>query len=307
MSNPSNNRRGSGRGSNSRSDNKRRYELIVSVIFLIIAVVSFAVSYFEEAQSGDSLPGAVAEARFFDVGQGDAAMFIWDGGVILIDAGTNSSQEVLVEYINELGIKTIDCAVFTHPHEDHIGGADRVLEEFDVKSVLMPDIETGTMTYAAMMACIEDEGCPVYEAESGGVYEFGDVTMTVLSPSREYKDLNLGSAVVMIEYIDVRFLFTGDCEREAELDALDVMGAKAFDCDVLKVGHHGSYTSTSEELLSAATPDIAVISCGQGNDYGHPHRETLSKLKDHGIDIYRTDREGTVVIKTDGVTAWHDK
>ena len=251
--------------------------------------------------------GGTAEARFFDVGQGDAAMFIWDDGAILIDAGTNASQGDLVDYIDELGIDEIDCAVFTHPHEDHIGGADRVLENFEVDAVIMPDISADSITFSSMEECIDEEGCPVYEAEAGGVYKFGDVTMTVLSPAKEFGDANLDSAVVKIEYGEVSFLFMADCEREAELEALEAMGDDAFDCDVIKIGHHGSYTSTSDELLSAVTPEIAVISCGKKNEYGHPHRETLEKLDELDIEVYRTDENGTVVISTDGKTVWYSK
>ncbi len=231
-------------------------------------------------------------------------MFIWDEGAILIDAGTNDSQEDLVEYIDELGVDVIDCAVFTHPHEDHIGGADYVLEAFDVKSVIMPETEGDTTTYYSMMECVDEEGCRVYDAEAGSVYPFGEVTLTVLSPAVEFGEANLDSAVVMIEYGEVSFLFMADCEEEAELAALEAMGGDAFDCDVIKIGHHGSHTSTSRELLDAATPDIAVISCGKGNDYGHPHRETLEKLKEHGIKLCRTDKDGTVVVCTDGKSVW---
>lgn len=281
--------------------------MILTAAVAIIAIIAAAVSRMGSLSPREPYEGATAEAHFFDVGQGDSALFLWDGGAILFDAGTNSSQDRLVEYINELGVKTIDCAVFTHPHEDHIGGADRVLEEFEVKSVLMPDCESESVTYAAMTECIKEEGCPVYEAESGKEFTFGEVKLTVLSPTREYDDANLSSAVVLLEYGNTTFLFTGDCEEEAELDAIDAVGARAFDCDVLKVGHHGSYTSTSDELLAAATPKIAVISCGKDNEYGHPHRETLEKLEAAGVDVHRTDREGSVVVLTDGNSVWVNK
>lgn len=292
-----------------RSDKKQRIIRYgsVSSVAAIVLMAAATLIYSWISVSQDAYTGATAEARFFDVGQGDAAIFLWDEGAILIDSGTNSSEETLVEYINRLRIDKIDLAVFTHPHEDHIGGADKVLEAFDIRSVLMPDASANSMTYTSMMECVKEEGCPVYEASAGGEYSFGDVTLTVLSPTREYGDLNLDSAVVMIKYGDVSFLFMGDCEREAELEALEMMGVDAFDCDVIKVGHHGSYTSTSDELLSAATPDIAVISCGENNEYGHPHRETVSKLDAHGVDTYRTDEEGTVIICTDGVSFWYKK
>ena len=285
-----------------RNDVRNSRLLITAAVVVALGLLWFAVMRF--FASPDAYSGATAEVRYFDVGQGDAAMFIWDDGAILIDAGTNSSQEKLVEYINRLGIDKIDCAVFSHPHEDHIGGADSVLEAFVVESVIMPDLMADSVTYTSMMECVVEEGCPVYEAVAGDVYTFGDVTLTVLSPAQEFGDFNLDSAVVMIEYGEVNFLFMADCEEEAELAALEAMGEGAFECDVLKVGHHGSHTSTSDALLAAATPDIAVISCGEDNEYGHPHRETLQKLYERGIDVYRTDEEGTVIIYTDGVTFW---
>lgn len=284
----------------------RKYGVILPTAAAVLAALLSIPFLWQSGRSSETYSGATAEARFFDVGQGDAAMFLWDDGAILIDAGTNDSQDKLVGYIDRLGIDVIDCAVFTHPHEDHIGGADRVLEEFTVKSVIMPDTTSDSITYASMMECVEEEGCHVYDAVSGGVYEFGDVLLTVLAPAREFGGLNLDSAVVMIEYGEVRFLFMADCEKEAELAAIEAMGEDAFDCDVIKVGHHGSYTSTSDELLAAATPDIAVISCGDNNEYGHPHRETVEKIENLGIDIYRTDEDGTVVISTDGKNFWYN-
>ncbi|MCD7776423.1 MAG: MBL fold metallo-hydrolase [Firmicutes bacterium] len=234
-------------------------------------------------------------------------MAVWNGGAILIDAGTNESQYKLTAYIESIGINTINCAVFSHPHEDHIGGADEVLKNFDVLSVLMPDAVSEYRTYEVMMEYIEAEGCSVYEAYAGLSLSFGDVTLTVLSPVGYYDELNLESAVVRLKYMDVSYIFMGDCETEAELDAIEYMGAESFDSDVIKIGHHGSYTATSENLLEAVTPEIAVISCGEGNEYGHPHEDVLSRLAEYGVTVYRTDTDGVVVISTDGDTVWKDK
>ncbi|MCD8003377.1 MAG: MBL fold metallo-hydrolase [Clostridia bacterium] len=279
-----------------RSGRKRRRIIAAAaLLFAALIFVAAAFYFYKDARGSGEL-----SVYFFDVGQGDAALAVWDGGAILFDAGTNESQYKLTAYIESLGVDTIDCAVFSHPHEDHIGGADEVLKNFDVLSVLMPDAVSEYSTYEVMMEYIEEEGCSVYEAYAGLSLTYGDVTLTVLSPVGYYDELNLESAVVRLDYGDVSYIFMGDCETEAEADALDFMGEDAFDADVIKIGHHGSYSATSTSLLDAVTPEIAVISCGRDNEYGHPSETVLSRLEEYGVTVYRTDTDGTVVITTDG-------
>lgn len=272
------------------------------VIIIVLAAVTFIsglISYIEFRVSSEGL----LSVYFFDIGQGDAALAVWDDGAILFDAGTNESEEKLVSYIKRLGVRTIDCAVFSHPHEDHIGGADKIFESFVVESVIKPDIYADSRCYDAMEEGIKNEKCAVYEAAYGMEYNFGDVTLSVLAPEGEYGNLNLDCAVIMLEYGDVSFLFTGDCEGEAEDDLTERLGSE-LEANVLKVGHHGSANATGEVFLNMVMPDIAVISCGRNNDYGHPHEEVLSRLESHGIDVRRTDLENTVTVVSDGNKVW---
>lgn len=279
---------------------KNKLKLIAAVFCVVLFLTAAVISYLQ--YKNEFGKGELA-VHFFNIGQGDAALVVWDDGAILIDAGTNESESKLVSYIQRLRVKDIDCAVFSHPHEDHIGGADRIFEYFDVKSVLMPDLYADARSYELMMEGIDAEGSSVYEAVSGEEFSFGEVTLTVLSPIREYGDLNLDCAVIMLEYGDASFLFTGDCEGEAEAFLVKELGDE-LDADVLKVGHHGSSSATTDVFLNAVTPEIAVISCGVNNDYGHPHDEVLSRLTSHGVDIRRTDLSGTVTVVSNGVTVW---
>ena len=274
---------------------RSRRAVIISVF--IIAIVSLIIVY-NKIKPGRA--DGEALAVYFNIGQGDAAAFITNNICIVIDAGPDDSEDKLTTYLKRYDVDHIDCAVFSHPHDDHIGGADAVLKSFEVSSVLMPDEISGLRVYDEMMRAIDDEECTVYEAVPGLIKEFGDVKLTVLAPCGEYDDLNLSCAVVMISYGDTDFLYMGDCEGGAVDDAIAMMGDEAFDCDVIKIGHHGAASATKEKLLSAATPEIAVISCGAGNDYSHPHESTLSILSTHGISVYRTDINGTVIIKSNG-------
>lgn len=269
-----------------------RFALFVSVLVCIIFAFGGC------GRSSDPY-GEGMRVYFFNVGQGDAALAVSEGAAILFDAGTNENEERLIAYIERLGIKSIDCMVLSHPHDDHIGGADAVIEAFDVETVIMPDIEADEKSYYELLGCIEDEDCAVYEAYEGEVWQFGDMSVTVLSPWTQFGDANLDGAVVRLDYGETSFLFTGDCEGEAEA-LLTERAADALDCDVLKVGHHGSDNASSDAFLGAVSPQIAVISCGEYNEYGHPHTNVLSRLSACGAAIARTDRDGTVTVESYG-------
>ncbi len=275
---------------------------ISAVIFLVMLTVAACIwSYISQLTMADR--GGLS-VYFFDVGQADAALVLWEDGAILFDAGTVESSPKLSAYLSRLGVGTLDCAVFSHPHDDHIGGAETVFEEINVKSVLMPDLTANDVpVYETLLSSIEAEQCTVYEAVYGRRLEFGDVILTVLSGSEVSGDLNMDSAVVKLTYKGVSFLFTGDLEGEAETSIVTAAGG-LLDADVLKVGHHGSGNGTSEEFLNAVTPDIAVISCALDNDYGHPHADVITRLTHHGVEIHRTDTEDMVLIESDGKAVW---
>lgn len=238
---------------------------------------------------------------YFNVGQGDAALAVLDGTSILFDAGTNESAEKLAAYFDRLGIKKIDCMVISHPHEDHIGGADTVLERFEVGSVIMPLSDSLDRCYIELINAVNDANCTVYSAVAGDSYSFGEIVLDVLAPANMTGDANLDSAIVKLVYGETSFLFTGDCEGDSEKNLMEIAG-KDLKSDVLKVGHHGSNTASSDEFLDAVAPKIAVISCAEGNDYGHPHPNVLKRLTKRDIIVKRTDLGKSIIVVSDGKT-----
>ena len=239
------------------------------------------------------------KVSFFDVGQGDSALIQADGKSMLIDAGPDESADRLLSYLSDSGIKQIDILVGTHPHEDHIGGIDDVLGKYSVGSIWMPKAAAETQTFEDLLLAIQDKGLKITAPAPGATYTLGNGKITVLAPnSQTYDDLNNYSIVFRLDYGNNSFLFTGDAEELAENEILQ--SKHLIDADVLKVGHHGSNTATSQSFLDAITPNWAVISCGKDNTYGHPHAETLVRLQTAGATILRTDLDGTITFTSDG-------
>jgi competence protein ComEC len=256
---------------------------------------------FADIQSDDVVAGKL-QVHFIDVGQGDAALIITpDNKCIIIDAGTNSSQDTLRAYLNSQQVTNIEYAVFTHPHEDHIGGADVVINSFNVKNVILPDAQANTRTYEDMLKAIDTNDVNMFIAAPDDEYVAGDVSFVILAPQgSDFSELNNSSIVLKLQYGDTSFMFTGDAESNSEKAMLSMYNVSVFGSDVLKVGHHGSTSSTTVNFLNAVNPLYAVISCGKGNSYGHPHVETLDKLNAAGVTVLRTDELGTIVLLSDG-------
>jgi competence protein ComEC len=241
---------------------------------------------------------------FIDVGQGDSEFIeLPNGETMLIDAGTNETGKNVVDYIKSLGYTSINYVVGTHPHEDHIGGLDDVIKTFDIGSIYMPKITADTKTFEDVLDAAESKNLMINTAKSGvSIMDTEDLSVKFLAPTLDsYENTNDYSAVVKVVYGDTSYLFTGDAEEFSENLITDDVNA-----DVLKVGHHGSSTSTSTEFLKKVSPSSAVISCGKDNSYGHPHSETLQKLADMGTAVYRTDELGTIVSVSDGKTITFD-
>lgn len=237
--------------------------------------------------------------HFIDVGQADATLIKSSFGNILIDGGENDTEDNLVSYIKSQNIETLDYVIATHPHSDHIGGLDKIIDTFEVKNVFMPKATHTTSTFKKLVTSIKNKQLKAKVPIPGENFSVGDVKFTILAPnSATYENLNNYSIVLKMEYGTTSFLFSADAEALSEKEIL----SKGFDisADVYKVGHHGSSTSSSENFVNAINPKIAVISSGKGNDYGHPHKETMKLLQDKNLIIYRTDKIGTVVLRTDG-------
>ena len=232
---------------------------------------------------------------YLDVGQADSILLSSGGEYMLIDAGNNADGDDVVRYLRQAGVTQLKYAVGTHAHEDHIGGMDDVIDAFPVQQVLLPDATTNTQTYRDLLDAIERRGAPVAVPQRGDTYSLGDTQITVIA-AQAADDLNNTSIVLKAVYGEASFLFMGDAETAVE-NAILAAGTD-IDCDVLKVGHHGSDTSTGSAFLAAVSPQAAVICCGAGNSYGHPSPAILSRLD--GIPVWRTDLNGTIVAMTDG-------
>jgi beta-lactamase superfamily II metal-dependent hydrolase len=235
-----------------------------------------------------------------DVGQGDAILIQSAQNAVLIDGGDTKAQAALLNYLQSAGITDLDYVIATHPHADHIGGLPTAIRRFGVKGVIMPDAAHTSGTFEKLISAMEKKGIRVTVPKVGDAFAAGIIKFTVLAPGKKFKDLNNMSVAVRLAHGETAFLFTGDAEEKSEREMLK--SRQPLRADVLKVGHHGSRSSTTAEFLDAVSPSVAVISCGGGNSYDHPHAETLSKLDrpERNITVFRTDRDGTVVITTDG-------
>lgn len=296
----------------SQRSGKKSSPLMILLGILVVgaAVVLQQLGLFEtEEPVSENLSGSTeAQVYFIDVGQGDSELIrLKDSEIdILIDAGTRSTKQELADYLKELGVDDIDILIGTHPHEDHIGGMAKIIEEFPIGTLYLPEtsdeMTPTTKTYESLLDVAESKNVTVRTASAGDVLlEQGNTSFKVLSPSHtDYDNLNDYSIVTRLKVGDTAFLFQGDAETPVEEEILD-SGADVS-CDVIKLGHHGSSTSSSRAYLEAANPSAAVISCGVGNEYGHPHRETMDLLEKLSITPYRTDTQKTLLAETDGKT-----
>lgn len=236
--------------------------------------------------------------KFFDVGQADSILVQSAGVNMLIDAGTNNMGNTVVQNLKDLGITKIDYLVGTHPHEDHIGGMDDVINNFEIGTIYMPKVQTNTKTFEDVLDAISNKGLTITTPEVGYVFEVGNTKCEVMcagtGTTEENSNLNLSSIVIRMVYGEESFLFMGDAEEKNETSR------QWPQTTVLKVGHHGSDTSSSESFLNQVKPEISVISVGINNTYGHPKKTTLDKLNALETSIYRTDQNGTITITCDG-------
>ncbi|MDO4323585.1 MAG: ComEC/Rec2 family competence protein [Lachnospiraceae bacterium] len=242
------------------------------------------------------------EVHFLDVGQGLSVLIRSDSHAMLYDGGGRESSSFVVSYLQSQGIRTLDYIVASHYDADHISGLIGALHAFNVDRILGPDYVHDSATYASFMNTAAEKGLSVEHPTPGDMFTLGDAGFTVLAPDRIYEDPNNNSIVIRLVNGQNSFLLMGDAESESE-ESMCRSNLKV-QCDVLCPSHHGSSDGTSSLLLDSARPKYAVISCGAGNDYGHPHRETLQRLADAGVTVYRTDELGTVIAYSDGNELW---
>ncbi|MGG7177076.1 ComEC/Rec2 family competence protein [Clostridium paraputrificum] len=248
------------------------------------------------------------KVHYINVGQGDSMLVQVNDKNMLIDCGPRSGKDELFNYLNELNIKKLDYVIATHPHEDHIGNMGDVVRKYEIGAFYAPKVEHTTKTFENMIEALQKKNLKINTIKAGtDSIDLGQGTrVSIFSPVKdEYKegskpDFNNYSPIMKIEFGSNSFLFTGDAEKEVESEVL--ANKSDVKADVLKFGHHGSSTSTSEEFFKAVNPSIGVISLAADNSYGHPHKETLKTIKDNNLTVYRTDKDGDIVLVSDGTT-----
>ena len=245
--------------------------------------------------SGDGLT-----VHFIDVGQADCALLECAGQTMLIDGGNAEDSSLVVSYLKGQSVEYLDYVVCTHAHEDHVGGLSGPLNTCTVGQVFAPVTQYDSKVFSNFVKYTEQQGLEITVPQADSTFPLGGAQVTVLGPRREYEDTNNTSIVLRVDYGETSFLFTGDMESAAEQDLL--ADGCDLDATVLKVGHHGSSTSSSYVFLREVMPTYAVISVGRDNSYGHPHEEVMSRLYDAQVTVYRTDEQGTVVAFSDGET-----
>ena len=272
---------------------KKKYTVILTIIFMILA------GAFELFQGTVAItPSEDLKVHFLDVGQGDSIFIeLPTNETILIDASIKDASNKIINYLREENVSKIDYVFATHPHSDHIGGMSAVIKTFDIGQIYMPKAVTTTKTYENLLLTIKDKNLKIKTAKAGNtIIDTDDLKLVVLAPNQDsYESLNNYSIVLKLTYKEKSFLFMGDAETLSEKEITGDIQA-----DVLKVGHHGSRTSTSQAFLNKVNPSYAVISVGLNNDYKHPHQEVIDRLEKKNIKIYRTDQNGDIIFTTDG-------
>jgi len=252
--------------------------------------------------SGETPPpieaGSTFAVHFIDVGQADCALVSCDGAYMLIDGGNKGDADLVYSYLTNRGIERLEYLVGTHAHEDHMGGLAGAVYAAEIGTALCPVTESDSEYFSDVVAALDKQDKTLTVPEAGDSFTLGSARVTVLGPLKDYDEVNDTSLVLMVEYGSTRFLFTGDMEYGAEIDLVE--SGTNLSADVLKVGHHGSSSSTCYRFLREVMPEYAVISVGEANKYGHPNEEVISRLEDADAQIFRTDQCGTIIARSDG-------
>ena len=288
---------------------KKLFTLLTALVLVVLGVLFPELELFSETPAdAPAATEAVAPVsgngmtvHFIDVGQADCALLECDGQFMIIDGGNVDDGQLVVSYLKQMGVEKLAAVVCSHAHEDHVGGLPAVLSVFQADTVYSPVTEYSSKVFRDFVAKTEAQGLSLTQPKPGDQFALGSASVTVLGPVKEYDDPNNTSIVLKISYGSTDFLFTGDMETLAENDMMDYWGGSFnWDVEVLKVGHHGSDTSTGYRMLYYTDPEHGVISVGEGNKYNHPNEAPLSKLKDAEVIVFRTDKLGHVIAETDG-------
>ncbi len=247
-------------------------------------------------------PTGELEVHFLDVGHGDSTVVVCGEHAMMIDCGDDTQGTKLQNYLTKHGVKKLEYLVLTHPDKDHIGGAPVIITKFSPGKVFQSDYYKDNRTAERLRETLQYERIDAVTPEVGAEYQLGEAYFTILAPNRDYEESNDSSIALLLHFGENTFLFTGDAEKEAEADMREnsAVSGLSLKADVYQVGHHGSKSSSKKKFLEAVSPEFAVISCDYQGEYGHPHAEVLNRLREAGIQVFRTDEQGTIVAVSDG-------
>lgn len=278
--------------------------LCMILTLLLVACSQPEVSGTAETHTGlneiTQQPEGTLSVHFIDVGQADAILLICGGHTMLVDGGNVADSDLIYTYLHKQGVKHLDYCVNTHPHEDHVGGLAGALHACTVDTVMAPVADYDSDAFQNFKKAVEEQQKCIQIPEAGEAFPFGEAEVTVLNSGADDEDINNSSIVLRVVFGSTSFLLTGDAERESEQKMIEA--GYDLSATVLKVGHHGSETSSSYPFLREVMPRYAIISVGTGNTYGHPDEAVVSRLRDAGAEIYRTDEQGDIVAVSDGTT-----
>lgn len=291
---------------------ERRKAFVIVILCIAALIISFLelfgitnwhkVNIFTGAVDGIRVADTDFAVYYLDVDQSDCSIVVCDGKVMVIDTGTYPQLAEIQEALYTLEVDTIDYLVITHQHDDHMSCAERLIGIYNIKNIIMPRLSeenaVNTETYTRLQHAIADYGVNPIAAQNGDTFALGSASVEILAPLKQYKELNNMSIVMKINYGETSFLFQGDAESQVENDLL--YSDYDVTADVLKLGHHGSKTASTEKYLDAVNPQIAIISCGQGNSYGHPRDTVMECLAERDIDYYITVDSGDITVTSNG-------
>lgn len=278
-----------------------KQKLISLFLILSLLLCGCSVEFVPGPTDAPQVIGDSLTVHFIDVGQADCALLELGGAYMLIDGGNREDGQLVVSYLEQQGVEELSAVICTHAHEDHAGGLPSVLAVYPTAAVYAPTKTYSSNIFDDFLYYVDQQGLEVAIPEPGDEFALGQAKITVLGPVQSYAETNDTSIVVKVEYGETSFLFTGDMEVAAENDMLDYWeGRMDWNADVLKVGHHGSSTSSGYRFVYETDPEYAIISCGKDNSYGHPHEEIVSRYNDAGVPMFRTDELGTILAVSDG-------